>query len=524
MNSKLLFTGVIGITACTGSMAENTNAEATKPEQEAKRPNIVFVFADQMRADVLGYAGDTQAITPNIDRFAGQAMNFTEAVSVSPVSAPYRSSLLTGKYISSTGMIINEINLNLNHDFLAEVLTENGYNCGYIGKMHLNDAYRRPNKKGPERYGFDDYWAGYTFWHESYKAFYTTDTEEEDNVMVDISGKYGPEEFTTLACNYMERASKEEKPFAMFLSWNPPHDPWVERNTDPACYARFKDAKFSLPENFKATPDPYMDRYPGAYLNGKESWKDEFINGGGYQETLRCYYAMNNSIDEQFGRIMAKIQELGIDDNTIVVFTSDHGEMFTSQGRMYKLTFYNEAARVPMLVRMPGGKTGTSDVLINTPDIMPTLLGMAGLGDKIPAAVEGDDLSFVVKGGKGKEPEFALMQGMGHTHLWRDGFEWRAIRDHNYLYARYLRDGKEVFFDLNKDPMQMNDVSEEPNYASVLAQYRTKMAGKLASIKDEFKPCTWYRDNWMYKKFSVKAAAQGEFGPLPPVEPQRGQN
>lgn len=301
---------------------------------DKERPNLVFVFADQMRADVLGYAGDTKAITPNIDNFAHDAMNFSSALSVSPVSAPYRSSLFTGKYISSTGMVINEINMNLNHRTLANVLNDNGYNCGYIGKMHLNDTHTRPIKKGPE-------------------------------------------EFTTLACDYMERASKEDKPFAMFLSWNPPHDPWKQGNTDPDCYARFKDTEFSLPENFKEAPDPYMDRY-----------SQEFFDG--------------------------------------------------------------------------------------------------------------------------------------HT-AWKDGFEWRAVRDHKFLYAKYLRDGKEVLFDLKKDPGQMNDVAGNPKYRRTLESYRDRMNVKMAELNDEFKPCTWYRDHWMYKGFSIKEAAHGEFGPLPPMEPMRGQ-
>ena len=344
---------------------------------DKERPNLVFVFADQMRADVLGYAGDTKAITPNIDNFAHDAMNFSSALSVSPVSAPYRSSLFTGKYISSTGMVINEINMNPNHRTLANVLNDNGYNCGYIGKMHLNDTHTRPIKKGPERMGFDHYWAGYSFNHMSYNAFYYTDDENGQEVKVSLKGKYGPEEFTTLACDYMERASKEDKPFAMFLSWNPPHDPWKQGNTDPDCYARFKDTEFSLPENFKEAPDPYMDRY-----------SQEFFDG--------------------------------------------------------------------------------------------------------------------------------------HT-AWKDGFEWRAVRDHKFLYAKYLRDGKEVLFDLKKDPGQMNDVAGNPKYRRTLESYRDRMNVKMAELNDEFKPCTWYRDHWMYKGFSIKEAAHGEFGPLPPMEPMRGQ-
>lgn len=491
--------------------------------ENGQKFNLVFVFADQLRADVLGYSGDEKAITPNLDKFSKTSMNFNCAFSVSPVSAPYRSSLFTGKYISSTGMVINEINMNPNHRTIAGILNENGYNCGYIGKMHLNDAHNRPIAKGPERMGFNHYWAGYSFNHLSYNAYYYTDTEDKENVKISLKGKYGPQEFTTLACNYLEKASKEDKPFAMFLSWNPPHDPWVAKNTLPECYEKFKDTEFSLPVNFKEEPDQYMDRYPQAFFKGKTKWREDFIYGGGFQETMRCYYAMTNSIDEQFGRIINKLEELGLDKNTIVIFTSDHGEMFTSQGRMYKLTFYDEAARVPMLIHLPGGMTGESDVLLNTPDLMPTILGMLGLEKQIPDETEGNNLSFIMNGKSGKEPEFVFLQGMGHTFQWLDGFEWRAVRDHDYLYAKYLRDGKELLFNLKDDPYQMHDLAGNPEYKKILANYRNIMKRKMKELNDEFKPCTWYRDNWMYKGYSIKAAAQGEFKPLPPIEPIRGQ-
>lgn len=520
LNKALIGTGA----ALMGAGCAGICDAAAKPAKEKRRPNIIYVFADQMRADMLGYAGDDKAITPNIDRFAADAVDYTNCTTVSPVSTAHRASFLTGKYTSSTGMIINEINMNLNHRTIAHVLGENGYNLGYIGKMHLNDLYFRPYEPGPQRFGFDGYWAVYSFNHDSYRAKYHTDIDGQKNVLINLKDQYSPEVFTGLCLDYIREAAKEDKPFAAFLSWNPPHDPWVKGNTDPECYEKFKDTKFDLPVNFDMTPDPYMDRYPGDAFEGPEGnkrWRQDFLDHK-YEEYLRCYYAMNNSIDGQFGRILDLIDELGIADNTIVVFTSDHGEMFASHGRMYKLTFYDEAARVPMLIRAPGCKKGTkSDVLLNTPDIMPTLLGLAGLGDKIPAEVEGADLSRTVYGKKCKEPRFAFLQGMGHTHLWRDGYEWRAVRDKRYTYATYLRDGSELLFDREKDPYMMKNVIGDKKYAKVLARLKKGMREKMEELNDEFKPCTWYRDNWMYKRFSIKAAARGEFGPLPPVEPQR---
>lgn len=265
-----------------------------------------------------------------------------------------------------------------------------------------------------------------------------------------------------------------------------------------------------------------MDRYDSKYFNDSLSWRDEFIGGGGYEETLKCYYAMVNSLDYQFGRILETIEEQGLDENTIVVFTSDHGEMSTAQGRMYKMTFYEEAARVPFLVRYKGKiKPSSSDTCINTPDIYPTLLGLMGLSKSIPSEVEGADLNFILRGEKGKEPDFAFMQGMGHTFEWKDGYEWRAVRDKEYCYARYLRDGKELLFNLKNDPFEINDLSSNPEYSDVLCEYREKMQKWMSKIGDEFKNCTWYRDNWMYKKISIMSSATGTFSLSGIVEPLR---
>lgn len=485
-------------------------------------PNLIYIFADQLRADVLGYAGDKIAITPNIDKFASESISFENAISVCPVSAPYRSSLITGKYISSTGMVINEINMNPNHRTIAHVLGEAGYNLGYIGKVHWNDQHHRSFKKGPERMGFDGYWAAYSFNHESFHSYYYTDDKNGNEIKIDLEGKYGPDVFTQLAMNYIERSSKKGKPFALFLSWNPTHDPWNRSNVQKHCYDKFRNIEFNLPVNFKERPDKYMDRYPQEFFDGDSVWKKSFIKCGGFQETLRCYYSMVNSIDEEFGKILKLIERLGISNNTIVVFTSDHGEMFMSQGRMYKLTFYDEAARVPFLIRYPVLKTsGKTDVCLNTPDIAPTLLGLMGLENLIPKEMEGEDLSFIIRREEGIEPEFAFMQGMGHTYQWKDGFEWRAVRDKRYTYAKYLRDGAEVLFDREKDPYMMYNLVNDPNYKNILSDLRIKMANKMKSLHDEFKPCTWYKEHWMYKGYSIKAAANGTFGPLPPIEPQR---
>jgi arylsulfatase A-like enzyme len=175
------------------------------------------------------------------------------------------------------------------------------------------------------------------------------------------------------------------------------------------------------------------------------------------------------------------------------------------------MTFYEGAARIPFLIRWKGHIPAglNSDALINTPDVMPTLLGLMDL--PIPEGVEGMDLSSVCLGKGGKEPEIAFLQGMGHTFLWKDGHEWRAVRDKRFTYARYLIDGSELLFDNQKDPLQMNNVVDDPYYQDVYQDLKSKMKSKMEELNDEFKPSSWYRDKWIDESRNIISSAKGKF-------------
>ena len=151
-----------------------------------KKPNIVFIFADQLRYQSCGFSGDKRAITPNLDKFSKNGLNLQQAVSSMPVCSAYRASLFTGKYTSSTGMVINELRMNTKHRCIAHYLTDAGYNTGYIGKWHLysnelgnhNDANNSHIPVGADRLGFDGFWAAYNFNHTYYGAYYHRDAKK----------------------------------------------------------------------------------------------------------------------------------------------------------------------------------------------------------------------------------------------------------------------------------------------------------------------------------------------------------
>jgi arylsulfatase A-like enzyme len=466
-----------------------------------KRPNLVYVFADQLRYQSCGYAGDEYARTPNIDRLASESCNFHQAISSTPVCAPYRASLFTGKYQSSTGMVINELRLSPEHECLGHVLTHNHYRAAYIGKWHMwanqlghheltRNGFVPP---GDYRLGFDGLWQAYNFNHEYFNSPYF-----ENDTVRHIRKQYEPDGQTDEAIRFLKDAGKGDTPFALFVSWGPPHDPWDEKNVRPDDLELFRDVQVPKRPNYSEQSDPYADNW--ARLPEQYPLKiDDF---------QRTYYAQAAGIDRNVGRLLRALDEQGLRENTILVFTSDHGEMFGAHGRRAKYIFYEEAARIPFLICWPGHTKAkqVSDALLGTPDIMPTLLSMLGL--PIPASVEGVDLSGHALGKGGAAPAAAHMQGMGTTAAWTDGTEWRAVRDHEFTYAIYRRDRRELLFDNRRDPYQLRDLAEDRANAATLGHYRELSEQWRKQQNDTFEACTWYRDHWTEDR-NITSTARG---------------
>ncbi|MCC8074009.1 MAG: sulfatase [Clostridiales bacterium] len=458
---------------------------------EEKRPNLIYIFADQLRYSSLGYNGDNLARTPNIDSFSDECAVMDNAVSGHPVCAPYRASLLTGKYTTGgTGMVINEIRINPHHRCFAHVLNENGYETSYIGKWHmyasqLGHHYDVKNSyipKGADRLGFDGYFAAYNFHHEYYspKAYYHLDSNEKIYYK-----KYEPDEQTDMAINQIKSHTKSGKPFALFLSYGTPHDPWTKENVPKKYYDMFKSTDFPNPPNYKKFNDIHADFW-AKYLPGSRSK----IN-----EQKRVYYAMTSNLDENVGRILNTVKELGISDDTIIVFTSDHGEMFGAQGRHAKNIFYEEAVRVPFLIKWGKKlKSGKNLTCMNTVDIMPTLLSMMNL--PVPDTAQGTDISENIANGTIAENNCLLM-GTGPTAIYGNGKEWRGIRSRKYTYAVYKIDGKEFLFDNINDPYQLSNLAKDKRYKDVLESLKNEMYEKMNAIGDSFEKNSYYKKHWV---------------------------
>lgn len=463
------------------------------------QPNLIYIFADQLRYQSCGFAGDDKAHTPNIDQFALEGANFVNCVSGHPMCAPYRASLFTGKYSSSTGMVINELRMNPNHRAFGHVLHDGGYDTCYIGKWHLwanqlghhDDPQNSYTPPGPYRLGFDGYWASYGFHHTYWDQYYHTNSPEK----IVLPG-YEPDKQTDLAIEKLTEATASEQPFALFLSLGTPHDPWDYDGVPENFLKLFEDVEFDLPPNYQPENDPHADNW--ARLSEEDRAK--------LTEWMRVYYAMIANLDWNMGRLFEAIDDLGLRDNSIVIFTSDHGEMFGAHGRRAKNIFYEEAVRVPFLIRWPGQVPAQhlSDACLNTPDIMPTLLALMQL--PIPGDVEGSDLSHCALGQDGPEPEAAFMQGMGATAIFEDGHEWRALRSKQYTYAIYKSDNSEYLFDNLHDPYQQNNLARQPDYQAQMDEFRQLLNQYMAELNDRFGVCTWYRDHWIEDRVIKRTA------------------
>jgi arylsulfatase A-like enzyme len=465
------------------------------------RPNLIYVFADQLRYHSCGFAGDPFALTPNIDRLSAESASCINAISNTPVCAAYRASLFTGKHQSSHGMVINELRLSPDHRCFGHVLTDAEYDTSYIGKWHLwanelghhrmiRNAFTPP---GPYRLGFDGYWAGYNFSHDSYDGVYFEDSCDPiryDGYEADIQ--------TDMAIQRIYHHSESDDPFALFLSWGPPHDPWGDDNVKPEDLEKFKNVDIPLHPNFSEEQDPYADRW----ATMDETYRrDLSLN-------VRGYYAQATNVDWNLGRLLKAIESRGLADDTILVFTSDHGEMFGSHGRRAKNIFYEEAARVPLLIRQPDRiRPGVCESCISTVDLMPTLLGLLNL--PVPDTAEGVDMSECLIGSCPSIENPVMMQGMGTTAAWRDGNEWRGLRDTQYTYAVYRVGHSEHLYDNVNDPFQQRNLASGTSESDLLENYRNRLRSKMSKLSDTFKPCTWYENAWTEDRNIMQGARGG---------------
>jgi len=443
-------------------------ASAGAAQPDRSRPNVVFLLADQWRGQALGYAGDVNAHTPRLDRLASESVTLKTAVSTCPVCSPYRASLMTGRYPVNHGVFLNDVCLNREAVSLAQAFTNAGYQTAYIGKWHL-DGHGRSSFIPPERRQGFDFWRVCECTHNYNHSLYYADTDEKR-----YWDGYDAEAQTSEAQAYIK--AHRARPFLLVLSWGPPHNPYQ-----------------TAPERFKRLFDPqHMRLRPNVPPDVREA----------SQRDLAGYYAHCAALDECVGRIVDTLAECGIADDTIVVFTSDHGDMLGSHGQIRKQRPWDESILVPFLVHWPKGLGRAGRRLsapLDTPDILPTLLGLCGM--PIPETVEGEDWSAWLHGRQSDEDRAALISCVAPFGEWvrkKGGREYRGVRTTRYTYVRSL-DGPWLFYDNEKDPYQQHNLINQAEHAAVQASLDSLLKEQLQRCHDEFLPGEQYVKRWGYK-------------------------
>ncbi len=436
---------------------------------DASHPNILFILADQWRAQAFGFAGDPNVKTPHLDRFAGMAVRFTQAVAGMPVCCPTRASLLTGQRPLTHGVFMNDVPLPNRAVTIAEVLAATGYHTGFIGKWHLNGDGRSVFIPPERRQGFQ-YWRALECTHNYNHSFYYGDSPERR-----IWEGYDAVAQTRDACAYLRQHAKDPQPVFLVLAWGPPHNPYQ-----------------TAPEKYRALYDPeQLQLRP----NVPESMR------ASVRKNLAGYYAHCSALDDCAGELLTTLRETGLARDTIVVFTSDHGDLLGSHGAYRKQQPYEEAVRVPLLIRWPHGlgEDGKEfDAPINSEDVMPTLLGLAG--GPIPAGVEGLDYSGYLKGGRNPSDGATLLSCAAPFGEWSrkaGGREYRGVRTARYTYMRDLH-GPWLLFDNATDPYQQHNIVGLAESRNLQEQLDQRLRTKLRETGDAFRPAADYIQKWGY--------------------------
>ena len=423
---------------------------------DAAAPNLLFVFTDQQSFDMLGCYGNTQIQTPHLDQLADEGIRFEYCISSSPVCTPFRGMLLSGRHPLRQGAFNNDVNmLPGGGNYFAEVLKGRGYRTGYVGKWHLYGGDRnRPIPAGPYRYGFDHVFLSDNCALQFNNGFYYDQFTGEKILFP--AGEWVVYPQTRQAVDFIDGAVPGE-PWALFVSWHPPHD-----------HAGGYDAPAELAALYNPT---------NIILRPSQTDSPEL------REDMQGYMGMITGIDSAFGQLMDKLREKGIQDDTIIVFTSDHGDLHGAHGRPWPKSFpEDESIRVPLIIRYPDKlRPRVSELLVGTLDLMPTLLGLLEIAP--PATCDGQNLTPYLLA----EDDDAVES----VPLFYYAPSWRGVFTKQFTFSEPadIREDSlslKCLYDRLNDPYQFTNRFDDPAYINQQQQIRALMQQWLDRFEDPF--------------------------------------
>ena len=441
----------------------------------AQKPNIIVMFSDQQRWDTLGCYGQKLPVSPNLDKMADEGVKFDLAFTCQPVCGPVRACLQTGKYATEVGCYTNHRHLPLNADTLARRMKDAGYKTGYIGKWHLASGPNEYDKGCNPDYRIfpvpEEYRGGYEYWLAADALEATSHSydghmfDNDNNTRKFPLHRYRADAHTDWVLEYLEEQTEDE-PFFLFVSYIEPH-----HQNDHECYEGPKGSKeywanYEIPGDLAGLPGDWVENFP---------------------DYLGCCNALDNAV----GRVNEKLKELSLDDNTLVIYTSDHGTHFRTRNREYKRSCHDGCLRVPMILNGPGFKGGvTNENLVSLIDVPKTILTAAEA--EIPEDWQGIALQDNIAKENLRDAVFAQIS---EDHV------GRAVRTKKWKYEIWLpldmmpelwdtsKSPDDVYherflYDLENDPHERNNLISDPDYAETRAELAEVLKSKMAEAKE----------------------------------------
>ena len=450
----------------------------------AKGFNILFISSDEHNAQMTGYERllgiDTDIQTPNLDKLASEGVYFANAYSACPLCAPTRASMATGLYPVEHG-VLNHNSVMQKQPTWGDFFSAQGYYTGLIGKAHDNnpdynfgfkyvaknsgegksDALSPPSGlPGPVKDPDDQVLYSASPDKSMQGGVVQNPLQHQDGMVVKLVNEF--------------LAKNKDKKFFLHASLIAPHWPW---NSPAEYYYMYDPAKIKMPSNL----GPPVDYNPLKVY--QDSQWDQLTEA--QQRMFRArYMGMLSWMDSNVGQILNKLEELGLKDKTLVIYTTDHGDMASEKGMWFKMVMYEQSARVPLIIRMPGIiKPGSiNDTLINHVDYFPTIAGLSGNADSLPGNLTGFDLSAAVLG---------LTEGPDYNFTVRSTPDKGAVpsvqmvRSHQYKLTRYIGGGSKEFtlYNISDDPYECNNLINDPALTDIITVHKTALTDFMASLR-----------------------------------------
>lgn len=476
---------------------------------EEQQPNVIFIFPDQFRNSSLGIwskSGYDQYLqgnpdpvnTPALDKMAAEGVVFSQAVSNFPLCSPYRAMMLSGMYPDTNGATNNcrkdrESSLRSDVTAITDVFAQGGYNVSYFGKCHwlkneplfdVNGTYHGTTDppggeyinrydtyipQGADRHSIDYFCQVLKDVHFD-PLVYSNDpkvVEGKKDGELFYPKRFSAEFESEKIINYLDNTHNQRdtaKPFFMIWSLNPPHNPWTEESTKMEYFDQYTDhGEVNLD---KLLTHENADHETGHYAP--------------------YYFANVSAVDHYIGLVLDKLEAMGVADNTIIVFSSDHGEMLGSHGKRGKNVPENESLNIPFVVKWGSKlKHRVEDLIMGAPDVLPTLVALAGMEDRIPAEVQGTNYADVIKSPKqnaNKKPKAVLIMNSKTRGVFTGEYTFVVREDQNQASEIYCYDNK-------RDPNQLDRIAFEELSSAVSSELKSSLERLLKQTNDR-----WYQE------------------------------